>query len=728
MNELPILKENPANHINREFWDEDGFSTVGVAIALLLTLSLIFSAAGVYQVNSASADVQNVADVGALAAENEVAEFYVMVYVCDAVVLSMSITAILLTLAGTICSCIPPVSAFGANLLAYSTKVTKAKYDFSKSAVGSLNTIQKMLPLISAANASAVISANSGGNLNVKYTGSAIPFPISAPNIGAPDMPKTDELQQKAKDNQAELAQEAEKAEEATKAANEMKQRAFQLDCGDSPNYCLHERSEKLAGLGGYENPMFNSADTWTFPAPLSRAREYYVARYNNEFPASSSEKEIANSALRKIMFGYALEALDEGYVRDDGTNFYAYLPTIPKNNAELANTHLYTDKLFPVSGDGVAVMHAHEGCSGISEDSGISSYGSVMELQAGLDTGTYEVCEYCEFNKSSLGNVASATSNTQVGFEYYYRQISDLANRYQEEREKATPATDKTKEIAQGIFDKAGDAIAEAFSFRIEAKPPGHQGCIAFAVSSGGINPNMNFNTSFVHSDSNLENCAAISSAILAEDTAKGGENVVTSILDGIGDGESGGHDDIGSIILDVWSCLLNIYSGGTQTLLDGLDVILESISLNSDSGLGKWAHDSVVGILEGLGLTPAKLSAPKPILANTSHVLKRSDIALSNTLLNAKSAAMQASTLTGENIFDKISGALHDAIAGKSAVLDIVIGEVSPIGGEATQGGALKFSLPPAIKQSADSLISGATGSVSALVDDILTGGAWR
>ena len=40
------------------FWDDDGgFSTLGMAVALLVTLSLVFSAAQVYRVSSASADI-----------------------------------------------------------------------------------------------------------------------------------------------------------------------------------------------------------------------------------------------------------------------------------------------------------------------------------------------------------------------------------------------------------------------------------------------------------------------------------------------------------------------------------------------------------------------------------------------------------------------------------------------------------------------------------------------
>lgn len=57
------------------FWAEEGFSTVGMVLALLISISLIFTAACVYEINSSSSRVQEVADAAALAAENTVGEF-----------------------------------------------------------------------------------------------------------------------------------------------------------------------------------------------------------------------------------------------------------------------------------------------------------------------------------------------------------------------------------------------------------------------------------------------------------------------------------------------------------------------------------------------------------------------------------------------------------------------------------------------------------------------------
>lgn len=74
------------------FWAEEGFSTVGMVLALLISISLIFTAARVYEINSCSSRVQEVADAAALAAENTVGEFYLVAGICDAVLLSLSLT------------------------------------------------------------------------------------------------------------------------------------------------------------------------------------------------------------------------------------------------------------------------------------------------------------------------------------------------------------------------------------------------------------------------------------------------------------------------------------------------------------------------------------------------------------------------------------------------------------------------------------------------------------
>ena len=76
----------------RGLWrDDEGLTSVGMAVSIMLCLTLVFSGAQLYRVESASAEIQEVADVAALAAESEVAEFMIAVKLCDATVLSMTL-------------------------------------------------------------------------------------------------------------------------------------------------------------------------------------------------------------------------------------------------------------------------------------------------------------------------------------------------------------------------------------------------------------------------------------------------------------------------------------------------------------------------------------------------------------------------------------------------------------------------------------------------------------
>lgn len=104
------------------FWErgsDAGFSTVGMVLALLISLSLIFTCAKVYEVNTVSAQVQETADAASLAAENVVGEFYIVVTICDAVTFTLSLTALVVMGVGVVCACIPPTAALSKGLMTH---------------------------------------------------------------------------------------------------------------------------------------------------------------------------------------------------------------------------------------------------------------------------------------------------------------------------------------------------------------------------------------------------------------------------------------------------------------------------------------------------------------------------------------------------------------------------------------------------------------------------------
>ena len=87
--------------------DDGGYTTVAVAVALLVSLSLVFCLAPAEWVGSRSADVQQVADATALAGENSVAAFCTVAQVLDACVLSLGLVGVVVCAVGLIVAAVP---------------------------------------------------------------------------------------------------------------------------------------------------------------------------------------------------------------------------------------------------------------------------------------------------------------------------------------------------------------------------------------------------------------------------------------------------------------------------------------------------------------------------------------------------------------------------------------------------------------------------------------------
>ena len=216
--------------------DESGLTTTGMVLALLLTLSLVFSSAQVYRIQSVSSRVQSVADAASLAAGNVVAEFMIAVRLCDAVALSLSLTSLTATGLGVVALCGPGAQAAGGKLIESGQKAGQARDKFSRTASEGLTRVQKALPFLSAVAAASVASANNSETS--RYVAMAVLVPDSAPDIG---VAAEDAAAAKARDAAASQAEDikrlANEADAASREANEAKRQAFERDCGNRPGY-----------------------------------------------------------------------------------------------------------------------------------------------------------------------------------------------------------------------------------------------------------------------------------------------------------------------------------------------------------------------------------------------------------------------------------------------------------------------------------------------------------
>lgn len=700
------------------FRDEEGFTTLGVVLALLISLSLLFSAAQVQRINSVAAEVQDVADAVALAAQNEVAEFMVVVRVCDAVALSMTLTGLVATGLGIAAACTPFTAGASATLLQAGRHVLDARDSFSDKASQGLTKLQSALPFLSAANAAAVAQANNG-DTGSSYLALALPCPAEADAIEVRSSDGARDVANAASSQADGIREAAERAEELAQRADEVKQRAFAHDCGNAPGYCMYERADTLAGLSPDKNPLYRSVDSWSFSVALRRAQAYYAQRISVEQPEGSSVEEQARSALRERFYRYAASELAQGYVHDDGDSFDAFFPQLPRNTDEMRATTLYTDSVYPVSTDGESgpIMHAWAGCP---EAAGSLSLGSIAQMER----EGYATCSICGFTAASLGKVAAASTSIDNGFEYHYAIVADAAQEYEAMRDELAPAMREVKDKAGGLMEQCADLIGEAADFRIDAAPPGSMGTVVFVVNLSEMPSSSGFSSSFVSGSGTLGARVALSAATLVADEADDQGNVISSILDGMGEGAASGF---AGIVLDVWSGLLSVYAAGQRALDDAVSGALDLLPFSGASGLGRWASGFLEDAISALGLQPVELDALKPALVNSAHVAQKGSSSFSAELVSLKRQAIahpSASTDAISSVVGSAETALTDRISAMSDGIEIAEIELFPDGPSFT----IRIALPAAIAEGAERFVEDAASALRGLVASVTGVRAWE
>lgn len=606
--------------------DSGGFTTVAMATTLLVVLVLLFSLVSVGQVLTDSYETQSIADAGALAGENVVAKYTTVATVLDACVLSMGLTGIVALGAGLITSCVPGLQVAGAKLSQTGSSILKARRDFSQSVVKGLQAFEKIMPALIAAQSYACIRSNSKGPLH--YTGAALPFPLqSKSEFGSLDSDINDEeLTKKSK----EIQDKTEQKEKAQKKANEAKERAWRADCGNSPSFCMYERTHALAMLDGKDNPFYNSVETWSFGVPLMRARAYYKAREVQEVIGGATGEERNDSACRKVFYQYAYEKICSGSYREneDGTVQCSF-PELPRNVQEMKETSLYTDALWPCSvEDGKTVLHTDVNCPGRHGE--ITQYASLSDL----DTGTVEKCPYCKLGVEDMGKVASASTSIENGFEHYWKIVCDEAKIYQEALEEVAKIDKEVKKLASQSKDLFAKILKELSAIRPKLCPPGAWGCVAIATRGETELPASSISAVFA-AHSRLPQGSAISGAVLAPDEATKENNVLADFFDSLSKkaGFIGkGADDIfglwGNLLVSYGSAYKKISSQATG-FLDKLDGIF--------SGVGTWLKGKLKTLIEGAGLQPVDMRLKRPVLTNSENILSQAGFSKETTIRKA-------------------------------------------------------------------------------------------
>ena len=592
--------------------DEGGYTSVATAVALLVSISLVFTVASVEWTVSRSADVQPVADACAMAGQNTVAAYYTVAQVLDACVLSMGLTGIAVMGVGLVTAAIPGAQPVSAKAVSIGSDILSARRTFARNAASGLRRVEKALPFAIIANSASCVTANAESGTSL--VGVALPFPLeSHSDFSALDsFVSGDEVAESAE----RLQDATRRAEEAKQRADEARERAWRADCVDEPS-CLRSRAASLAGLNEFMNPDYPIVELWNFGVPIERSRVYYSERLAQEVPQGSDMESVTDSAARAAYYEYALlEANGAWYFERPDGSVSLHVPHLVRNTDELRGTWLYGDPRWPCTEeeDG-RTLHSVWWCTGATgPDSGTDSV-------AAVDAGAVRLCDACRMNAGDLGRVASISTVATNGYEHYWQIIVEAAEDYERARNEQADAEREMREIADEGRNAFERALEQLRVPRPRICPPGANGCVSVVWRSSGTTVPSELTEAFL-SGSELPAGAAVSAAALAPDDATDGNDLLSHFFDGIG-GSEAGWTPLGNVT-GLWGRLLVSYGNGFEGLSESVGSFFDGMDGLFGGTVGSWMRDRIMELVRSLGLQPADMRMRKPALVHTSKVLR--------------------------------------------------------------------------------------------------------
>lgn len=611
---------------------EGGFTTPAAAVALLVVCALLFVCTRGITIGSRAGQIQYVADAGALAADNVVAEFVTAGQVVDATALSLSLLGLTIYAVSAVAAFIPGAQGAATEIAGLGSKVLQARDRFVETAIKGLQAAQKALPAICAIRAAQVVQANASAS-GIPYAGIAITSPMQGVDITIPDNAKVKEAAGEIEAREPEIQEASIRQKEAQEREDAAKERAWRADCGNE-GMSMFERAGKLSGISESRNPYFSSPDRWGFSVALSRAQAYYEARYNAEpgAGASGSPESVAESVARKQFYAYARDEVSRGYMETSasGTEI-PHLVQLARNTEQIKGTSLYTSAIYPVSSNGnVRYLHAYGGCPQYAAGSA-DGRAAVRDI----DSGSAQRCPVCKFSATTLGRVPSASTSIDNGFEYHYLAVVEASRDYAQAVNDGEQAKQALNDARESIGSMLSEALESLAGMRYDPQPPGRYGCICIVMAPDAEVGSV----PFVDDDAQMPARVAISGATLAPDEACDQGNVISGVAEGLVPAESL-ISGPAKTVFGAWGSMLAAYSNGTESLKTGFRKTLGAIPV-----VGTTLSDSAVSAFEGVlgaaGIEPADLDTYKPVLVNTAHILERDSGNAAQALARLKQAA---------------------------------------------------------------------------------------
>lgn len=600
------------------FIEDGAYTTLASAVSILVALTLAFSAATAAWSVSRAGDVQVAADTTALAGANVVASYHTAATTVDASILSLGLTGLAVTGAGLAGLLVPAARPAAAEAVDTGVRILKARNEFAASASRGLQSLERALPYLVAANAARTCLEQGTGR--VSFTGTALAVPRATasefPALAEEQIP-TGEIERSADELDASSSELSLAAEEVAKAL----ERAWLADCGRQGR-SMRERAARLSGITEVENPLYASSVTWRPQVGLDRARAYYRWRAAHEVPEGSDIEARVDAAARRAFYRFAADELGRASIHDVGERVSHTVPLLPRNVAEVRGTSLYTTAMWPSSrSDDGLILHFDVACPGSGGEAG-----PVLALQA-VDSGVARTCASCQFDINDLGSVPAASTSIDNGFEFHLREYTRALDDYVGARNRELELERRARRQASRAVDAFEGALSGIAGKRPRIAPPGRAGCVAFVVS-GALSTPDELAPRF-SAGAEVPARGAVSAAVAAPDRATAENNALGEFFSTLEE-RAGGGTVTGLVgdVMDVWGRLLVGYGDLAKGLDELMDGLLGGAEALGAGPIASWLGERARGALIGIGLEPVDLSFRKPVLTDSSNVLAASDV----------------------------------------------------------------------------------------------------
>lgn len=661
----------------RFFKNQEGSTTLTIVVSLVLVVALLGITMQWYWVSSSSADVQMMADLGAMAEQEAIGRAVLLMQIIDVTILTANMLGILLhgivVVAGIATAIEVPIgggvgSGFLADAIDIDRRYVKRRRDFVNQLFAAADKINQVTPYLAFGYSNMLVAENNSLRKNfnkTQYGVIPVPFPaqgrVMRKSSFGDDSETLDTVVEKSKVNE-------DSAQNILSLQEELEEK--KLACFKADAY----------------KPIGATYANWEVQDAVVDFKTEFQKRLENAKSCSNSLTPIEENSVN------AQERIDVSYEKDEVSvsdlTRDSYTQAFGPNTRPLACKEVVLDEVYKSLYESMYFLlehsegerkayHNDKNCSGL-----LNAREQLNQVPLSLvaDQDEHPPCSICTpFHWQVIVHFKTAFNS----FEANWNSEAQLLQDYENAAEQLERAQQKIQKDSQNAFDGLiGVASQMIASDRLAYQPPGSRGVVCLAFSQETRKAPAFTLPSFTQTD---EAELGISVGLSAARLKPVKNNNVSTIIESQQKDYRPKNLKFGSTVfgfLDMdsgfFGQLSALWSGSTQLFLKGSSG-LESMFDTLPWGVGTIAHNFVLRLEKVAGVGAPDLATYRPFLVNTSNVGDKNasgfEGSFVNNLASSKKALSQESKIAQSQMVELAEFALQQLPTDSDASLTAMI-----------------------------------------------------